>query len=70
MLSKEVFITYPNFNEPFDIHRDVSDTQLDAVISQNKIPVAFYSCNLPSTQHNYTTTEIELLAIVETLKEY
>ena len=63
-------LTYPDFNEPFDIHTDASDSQLGAVISQHGNPVAFYSRKLNKAQRNYTTTERELLAIVETLKEY
>jgi RNase H-like domain found in reverse transcriptase len=32
--------------------------------------IEFYSCKLNPTQTRYTTTERELLAIVETLKEF
>ncbi len=61
---------YPNFNEVFEIHTNASKTQLGAVISQNGKPVAFYSRKLNPAQTRYTTTERELLAIVETLKEF
>ena len=54
----------------FEIHTDASDFQLGAVISQNKKPIAFYSCMLNLAQTRYTTTEKELLAIVKTLKEF
>eukprot|EP00957_Ditylum_brightwellii_P016258 1223098-Ditylum_brightwellii.AAC.1 len=70
MLSKEVLLTYPNFNEPFDMHTDASNVQLGAVFSQNGVPIAFYLCKLNKAQCNYTTTERKLLKIVETLKEY
>ena len=70
VLSKEVLLTYPDFNKLFDIHTDASDTQLVAVISQDNMPITFYSRKLNSTQRNYTTTERELLAIFKTLKEY
>jgi RNase H-like domain found in reverse transcriptase len=66
----EVQLSYPIFEEGFDIHTDASDTQLGAVISQNGKPIAFYSCKLNDAQKCYTTTERELLAIVETLKEF
>ena len=70
ILSQETLLAYPNFNEPFIIHTDASHTQLGAVISQNDKPIAFYSRKLNEAQTRYTTTERELLAIVETLKEY
>ena len=49
---------------------DASNLQLGAVISQNDKPIAFYSRKLNQAQTRYTTTEKELLAIVETLKEF
>jgi hypothetical protein len=55
---------------PFEIHTDASHTQLGAVISQDNRPIAFYSRKLNPAQTRYTTTERELLAIVETLKEF
>ena len=49
---------------------DTSKFQLGAVISQGDKPIAFYSRILNSAKVNYTTTERELLSIVETLKEF
>ena len=69
-ISKDTLLSYPNFNEEFIIHTDASDYQLGAVISQNNKPIAFYSRKLSPAQTRYTTTERELLAIVETLKEF
>ena len=69
IISRETLLAYPNFNEEFHIQTDASHTQLGAVISQNKKPIAFYSRKLSDAQTRYTTTERELLAIVETLKE-
>ena len=70
MIGQEVLLGYPDFNAPFEIHTDASKLQLGAVISQNGKPIAFYSIKMNSAQHNYTTTEKELLSIVETLKEF
>lgn len=70
IVGKETLLAYPNFNEPFDVHTDASHTQLGSVISQNGRPIAFYSRKLNAAQTRYTTTERELLAIVETFKEF
>ena len=44
--------------------------QLGAVISQNDRPLVFFSRKLSSAQRKNTTTEQELLIIVETLKDF
>ncbi len=44
--------------------------QLGAVITQDNRPIAFFSRKLSEMQKKYSVTEIELLAIVETLKEF
>ena len=69
-MTKETILTYLNYNEVFEIHIDVSDRQLGAVVSQNGKSLAFYGRKLSGAQRNYTTTEQELLSIVETLKEF
>ena len=70
VMAKETLLHYADFNQPFEIHTDASLRQIGAVISQNGKPIAFYTRKLRDGQHNYTTTERELLAIVETLKEF
>ena len=70
IIAREVMLAYPDFSKPFEIHTDASHYQLGAVISQGGKPVAFYSRKLNPAQTRYTTTERELLSIVETLKEY
>ncbi len=44
--------------------------QLGAMITQENEPIAFFSRKLSEMQQKYSVTEIELLAIVETLKEF
>jgi transposase InsO family protein len=70
IVAKHVLLAHPDFSKEFEIHTDASKYQLGAVISQDGKPIAFYSRKLNSAQLNYTTTEKELLAIVETLKEF
>jgi len=69
-IARETILAYPDFDKPFHIHTDASKVQLGAVISQDDKPIAFYSRKLSDTQTRYTTTERELLSIVETLKEF
>ena len=70
VIGREVLLGYPDFNAPFEIHTDASKLQLGAVISQKGKPITFYSRKTNSAQQSYTTTEKELISIVETLKEF
>ena len=61
-MAKEALLTFPDFNEEFEINMDPSKLQLGgACISQKGKPVAFYSRKLQPAQTSYTTTERELL---------
>jgi hypothetical protein len=63
-------LAYPDYSKVFEIYTDTSSKQLGTVITQDNRPIAFFSRELSDTQHKYSVTEIELLAIVETLKEF
>ena len=70
VIGREVLLGYPDFNDPFEIRTDASRLQIGAVISQKGKPIALYFRKMNSAQQNYTTTEKELLSIVESLKEF
>jgi hypothetical protein len=70
LLARETILSFPDFAKPFHINTDASKIQLGAVISQEDKPIAFYSRKLSPAQTRYTTTERELLSIVEVLKEF
>ena len=55
---------------PFDIYTDTLSRQLGVVIIQRGVPIAFFSRKLSEIQRKYSVTELELLSILETLKEY
>ncbi len=69
-IAGEVVLAYPDYSKVFEIYTNVSSKQLGAVITQENRPIAFFSQKLSATQHKYSITKIELLAIVETLKEF
>jgi hypothetical protein len=63
-ITKEVVLAYPDFMNPFEIQTDASTMQLGAVITQGNRQ------KLSKAQIKYSITEIKLLAMVETLKEF
>ena len=69
-LSRKILVAYPKYGEVFDIYIDASTRQLGAVITQNGKPLAFFSRKLSKAQRKYSITELELLSIVECLKEF
>ena len=52
----DTLLTYPDFNETFKIHTDVSAFQLGAVIRHKGKPIASYSRKLTYSQKRYTVT--------------
>ena len=70
MISAKTLLSYPDWKLTFTVHTDDSDKQLGAVISKNNKPIALIYRELSKPQRNYTTTEQELLAIVECLKQF
>ena len=69
-IAKDVVLAYPDYSQGFEIYTDSSKFQLGAVITQNNRPLAFFSRKLNTAQQKFSVTEQELLAIVETLKEF
>ena len=69
-IARDVVLAYPDFSKPFEIYTDASTRQLGAVIVQNNRPIAFFSRKLTDVQQRYSVTDIELLAIIETLEEF
>ncbi len=69
-IAKEVVLAYPFFTKPFKIYTDASTTQLGVVITQGNRPIAFFSGKLSEAQSKYSVAKIELLAIVDLLKEF
>jgi hypothetical protein len=57
--------------KPFDLLTNASKKQSEVVITQNNRSIAFFSDDkLSNAQSKYTVTKLELLAIVETPKEF
>ena len=70
MIARDIVLAYPDFTKKFVIYTDASKRQLGAVITQDNRPLAFFGRKLNGAQQKYNITELELLSIVETLKEF
>lgn len=64
----------PDFSLPFQIHTDASSVGIGSVLIQEvdgiEHPVAFHSRLLSKTERNYSTTERELLAVVDSINHF
>jgi hypothetical protein len=69
-IAREVVLAYPDYSKVFEIYTNASSKQLGAVTTQENRTIAFFSQKLSTMQRKYSVTKIELLAIVETLKEF
>lgn len=63
-------LAYPNFEIPFEISTDASNEAIEAILSQNNIPIAFASKTLNKTESKYSTIEKELLGVVWGVKRF
>ena len=73
-LCKDPILKLPDFDRPFDLQTDASDTGLGAMLLQKYddvyFPVAFASKRLSKAQMAYAVVERECLAIVWYLKHF
>ena len=64
----------PNWDFPFQISSDASDTAIGAVLGQeeDRKPYAIYyiSKNLSPVELNYTVTEKEFLAVIHAINKF
>ena len=69
IVSAKTPLNHYNWTIPLTEHTDTSDKKLSAVISQNDKPIPFFLIKLSNPQHNYTTTEKEILSMAKFLKQ-
>eukprot|EP00804_Cyclotella_cryptica_P009365 CCRYP_009014-RA/>CCRYP_009014-RA protein AED:0.27 eAED:0.71 QI:0/0/0/1/0/0/3/0/313 len=53
-IAKDVSLAYPDYSRGFEIYTDGSKRQLGAVITQNNLPIAFFSRKLSVCQQKYS----------------
>ena len=75
LLSTKPVLAIPNFEKPFRLMTDASNSGTGAVLFQtdengNDHPVAFYSKKFDKHQRNYSTIEKEAFAVIDSLKHF
>jgi len=74
ILCSEPILQYPDFTKPFIVTTDASGKALAAILSQGEVsqdlPIAYASRTLNKSESNYSTTELECLAIIFAVKTF
>lgn len=65
----------PNFEKPFFLHCDASSVGIGSVLCQEdeqheQHPIAYYSRALSKCEQNYSTTERELLSVLDSIEHF
>jgi hypothetical protein len=70
VVSREVMLSFLDYEQPFDLYTDASDLQSGSVLMQEKKILAFFSRKLNDAQCKYGVGEKEMLSVVDALKEF
>jgi hypothetical protein len=68
LLTTSPVLAQPDIEKSFDVYCDASDTSIGGVLMQDGRAIAYGSRQLPHHEEHYPTHDLELLAIVYTLK--
>ena len=75
ILATEPIRAYPDFNKPFKLYTDASDTGLGAILMQDNEEgkervIAYEARRLSAPERNYPITEKECLAVVWAIQKF
>jgi hypothetical protein len=68
LLTTTLVLAQPDIEKPFDAYCDVSSTGIGGVLMQDGRAIAYASRQLRCHEEHYPTHDLELLAVIHTLK--
>jgi hypothetical protein len=68
LLTTASVLAQPDIEKPFDVYCDASDTGIGGVLMQDGHAIAYASRQLRRHEEYYPTHDLELLAVIHTLK--
>lgn len=63
-------LALPNFSQPFVLECDVLGEGIEAILMQNRHPIAFKSTKLLDAESLYSICSTEMLAIMQALAKF
>jgi hypothetical protein len=70
LLTEAPILQLPNFGVPFEVACDASHSGIGGVLSQSGHPIAYFSEKLNDARRRYSTYDLELYALVQSLKHW
>lgn len=69
-LCENTVLQLPDMDRPFVVRTDASDTGIAGVLLQDDRPISYFGRTLSSAERNYSTTELEGLAVAEACDKF